>query len=167
MSGFNFRDLTLKGIQASSGAAVLPPGKYVCKVSDAKMDKTRNGGWQLIVKLTDSSGAGSITEWLTIFNPNSEEAQRINRERMKALLVHGGHPDPDNIGAHGVESIKGLVVGVAVHTESYKDRDGKDRQGTRVHYFFDPKEIGSEGGASPAGSAGGTSFDDFDDDIPY
>jgi hypothetical protein len=164
---FNFRDLNLKNVQASSGAAVLPEGKYVCKITDAKVDKTRNNGVQVILKLTDVGGAGSINEWLTIYNPNSEESQRINRERLKAVLVHGGHRDPDNIGAHGIESIRGLTVGVAVRNEEYTDRNGQKRIGPSVHYFFDPKEIGFEGGSIPQPAGGGSGFDDFPSDIPY
>ena len=162
---FNFRDLNLKNIQASTGSAVLPPGRYACKVNEAKLEKTSTGGWQLVVSLVDSAGGGSIKEWMNIHNPNSEDSTRINRERLKALLVHGGHPDPDNIGQFGVESMRGLVVGVAVRSESYKDKTGKDREGTRVHYFFDPKELGD----APAAESGGNrdSFADFKDDIPY
>lgn len=159
---FNFRDLNLSGVQASSGSAMLPPGKYLCTVREAKIEPTRNGGAQLTVKL--NCDAGSITDWIGIHNPNSAEAQRINREKLKALLVHGGHKDPDNIGAHGVESMKGLKVGVAVAQEAYKDKNGNEKMGSRVHYYFDKSELGD---AAQTTSSGGDPMGGLDDDIPF
>jgi hypothetical protein len=160
MGNFNFRDLSLSGVQASSGTATLPPGRYLCTIKEAKIEPTSNGGSQMVVSLV-ADGKGSIKDWIGIYNPNSSEAQRINRERLKALLVHGGHADPDNIGSHGVESMKGLKVGVAVRSESYKDKSGNDKVGSRVHYYFDKNELG----AAPAGAGGGV--DGLEDDIPF
>lgn len=165
---FNFRDLSLSGVQASSGVSTLQPGKYVCTIKEAKIEQTRNGGAQMVVSLV-SEGNGTIKDWIGIHNPNSQEAQRINRERLKALLVHGGHKDPDNIGSHGVESMKGLKVGVAVKSDPYTDDKGNERNGSRVHYYFDKAELGGavEAGGLSGGSPGAAGFDEMEDDIPF
>lgn len=163
MGTFNFRDLSLSGVQASSGSATLQPGRYLCKIKEAKIEPTRNGGSQMVISLV-AENQGSIKDWIGIYNPNSAESQRINRERLKALLVHGGHVDPDNIGSHGVESMKGLLVGVAVRSEKYNDKDGKEKVGSRVHYYFDKSELGVEG---TGGASSGGGVDSLADDIPF
>lgn len=136
---FSFRDLTLGGIQAASGGAQLPVGDHIAKVKSATVEKTRTNGSQLVVELV-VKGEGSIKDYINIFVPSSEEASRIGRERLKALLVHGGHPDPDNIGQHGVESIRGLTVGIFVREEPYQNDKGETRSGRRVGYYFAPEE---------------------------
>lgn len=158
---FSFRDLNLTNIKESSGALTLKPGTYTCKVNEAKIDKIKSGGQQLVVKLSDTEGQGSITDWIVVNNPNSEMNTRIGLERLKSLLVHGGHKDPDNIGQHGVESIKGLVVGVQVKSEPWTNDKGKTVDGSRVHYYFKIED----GNATQPADAGG--FDDMKDDIPY
>lgn len=126
MSGFSFSSLVLSGVQAAAGVSVLAPGQYVCKVTDVELRDTKDGkGKRLMVKLKDTQDKGIITDFINLFLPNSEKATQIGQEQLKALLVHGGHPDPDQIGQHGLQSIKGLVVGVIVGTE--KDTDGNKR----------------------------------------
>ena len=153
---FSFSNLNLSNVQAAAGVSVLPPGRYVCKVTDAKIESTKDGsGRMVVVKLADEGGKGVITDRLNVFN-KSPEATRIGLEQLKALLVNGGHPDPDNIGAHGVQSIRGLTVGVLVGSEMYQ---GEAR--SRVKGYMDPAVINGNpatahapDGAPTIGSAG-------------
>ena len=161
MGNFSIRDLSLSGVQASRGSATLQPGRYLCTIKQAKIEPTKNGGSQMVVSLV-ANGQSTIKDWIAIYNPNTAEAQRINRERLKALLVHGGHVDPDNIGQHGVESMKGLKVGVAVRSEKYEDKNGQEKTGSRVHYYFDKSELGVGGDAASPGGV-----DTLEDDIPF
>ena len=133
---FSFSNLNLANVQAAAGVSVLPPGRYACKVTDAKVEATKDGtGRMIVVKLSDEGGKGVITDRLNVFN-KSPEATRIGLEQLKSLLVNGGHPDPDNIGAHGVQSIRGLTVGVLVGSEMYQ---GEAR--SRVKGYMDPATI--------------------------
>lgn len=158
---FSFSNLSLAGVQAAAGVAVLPPGQYVCKVKDVEIADTKaKTGKVLKVKLVCDQGV--ITDNINVHNPN-KEAVRIGMEQLKSLLVCGGHSDPDNIGQHGVNSIKGLTVGVIVKKDTY---DG--RESSKVAGYRKPEDIneGSGAGSVPAPSA--PSIGGIDDDsIPF
>lgn len=146
MTGFSFGNLSLSGVTAAAGISVLAPGKYVCKVKEAVIEDTKNkGGKVLKVKLACDSGV--ITANINVFNP-SAEAQRIGLEQLKALLVFGGHPDPDNIGQHGVQSIRGLTVGVVVSPDSYNGQPS-----SKVSGFMKPEDVPAGNSTGPAASA--------------
>lgn len=120
--GFSFSSLVLSGVQAAAGVSVLEPGKYVCKTSGAEMIDTKNGtGKRLKVLLKDVQGKGVITDRINLHLPNSQRATEIGLEQFKALLVHGGHPDPDNPGDSGLNAVNGLTVGVIVGREKSED----------------------------------------------
>jgi len=59
--------------------------------------------------------------------------QKWGREKLKALLTHGGHPTPDKPG--DISSLKGLSVGVHVEKDEYTDNTGMKREGSRVKRF--------------------------------
>ena len=152
---FSFKDLTLKGVQASAVGQVLSPGRYVAITSDAKLKPTKEGGGtRLEVKYKEVNGKGSITGWINVNLPNSAKATEIGKEQLKALLVHGGHANPDDIGEAGVASINGLRVGILV------GKDKTDATRTEVKGFMDPKTIPGYAGTAdgPIGA---------DDDIPF
>jgi hypothetical protein len=158
MSSFSFSNLVLSGVQAAAVASVLPVGRYVCTVVSAELQDTKDKQGKFVaVKLKDTKGKGSITARLNVFN-KSAKATEIGMEQLKALLVHGGHPDPDNIGDHGIGSIKGLTVGVVVGHDSY---NGEDR--SQVTGFVDPKTV--KGYEQEATGAGKPAIGD--DDIPF
>lgn len=139
---FSFSDLNLGSVEVGGGSgAVIPPGRHLVTVSDAELKDTRAGGKMVVVRLAEQSGSQrSIRHYINIHVPSSTEATRIGREQLKSLLVHGGHDDPDNIGQHGVGSIRDLKVGVFVVKDSYS-RDGMDREGSKVRGYFDPDEM--------------------------
>jgi len=161
MSGnFSFSDLNLKDTEISKGSNMLAPGKYKCDTKEAEWKTTANGGKQIVVTFTDVGGGGSIKSWLTVFNPTSPDATRIGREQLKAVLVYGGHPTPDDIGSSGLGSLNDLTVGVAVKEDTYTDRNGNPKKGSAVHYFFDhDKEVGA--------SITNETSDDLSDSIPF
>jgi hypothetical protein len=162
---FSFKDLNLSGVEAASAGSVLKPGRHVVTVAEAQIKTSRSNGAILELKLTNQEGA--IRHWINVHVPNSEQATRIGREQLKALLVHGGHPNPDNPG--GVEKIRGLTVGVSVGSDTYTDKDGNERTGSKVKGFFDPSEVtGKSNKQAPSSSqGGGDGFDDMKDDIPF
>jgi hypothetical protein len=159
---FSFKDLNLSGVEAASAGSVLKPGRHVVTVAEAAIKTSRANGAILELKLTNQEGA--IRHWINVHVPNSEQATRIGREQLKALLVHGGHPNPDNPG--GVEKIRNLQVGISVGSDTYTDKDGNERTGSKVKGFFDPSEITGVKSA-PAKQSGGDGFDDMKDDIPF
>lgn len=149
---FDFRSLVLSEVDISrSDTNILKPGRYVCKVTDAKVD-AKDGKYSLVVQLQDTASDGQIRAYLTLHNPNSAKATEVGQKQLKQLAVFGGHKDPNNAPSHGVDSFKGLVAGVCVAENTY---NGKTR--SQVSYFFDPKELGVES----------AEFGDFTSDIPF
>ena len=141
MADFSFNKLNLKNVDVTTaGNGTLPPGRHICKVSDATLKDTRAGGKMIELQFNEIDGKGGIRNWLNVMVPSSEKATQIGREQLKGLLVWGGHEDPDNIGKHGVGSIKGLVVGVRVVTDTYV-KDVLEREGSKVNGFLDPATI--------------------------
>ena len=141
---FSFSNLSLSGVTAAAAGSVLPPGKYLVKVREVEVAETKAKNGQILkVKLVCDSGV--ITDNINVFNANSE-AQRIGREQLKALLLNGGHPDPDNIGQHGVQSIKGLTVGIIVGQDGMYD--GKPQY--KVKGYIKPSDVDAKAAATAA-----------------
>lgn len=160
---FSFRDLTLGDVQTQSSGS-LAPGRYVATVTEAKIDKTQSGGTQLMVQFKDTSSGVGIRDYITLHTPKSDTAGRIGRERLKALLVHGGHKDPDNIGQHGVESMRNLTVGITVVEDTYI-KDGQERKGSRLKQngcYFPPSDMGGSIIHRDDGTIAG-----MKDDVPF
>lgn len=159
---FSFSDLNLSGVDVGRASGTgLKPGRYICKVTEAKLEDVKSGsGKKLTVSLAELGGAGSITHWINVYLPKSEEATRIGREQLKALLTHGGHPSPDKPG--DVRTMKGLIVGVVVVSEEYV-KNGETRKGSAVSGYVSPTEIDPDfkAGAKAAGSG------ELDDEIPF
>lgn len=139
MSEFSFNDLNLDSVDVASGGA-LAVGQYHAEVTEAIWKNTKNGGKMIEFNLRDLNGSGQIRTWVNVHVPSSEIATRIGREQLKALCVHGGHKDPDNVNKHGIASLVGLRPGISVTAESYI-KDGQARNGTKVKFFFDPSKL--------------------------
>lgn len=178
MSGFSFRDLTLAGVETQrTGGNGLPSGQYICEVTNAELADTRNGGKQVVVTLRDQDGHGEVKDFINVQIHTSEEATRIGRERLKALLVYGGHPTPDQPG--DIKSLKGLRVGVIVDPDVYTNKSGQQVAGAkprRSGCYFSPSEterqLGPDGRrAQVAGGRGGAPYEKADaglnDDVPF
>lgn len=165
MSEFSFSDLSLKGVEAAKGAGILAPGRYPGEIVDAKWKASSTGGKMIEILAKDQGGAGMIKGWINVAVPSSQEATRIGREQLKALLVHGGHPDPDNVGDYGIGSLKGLTPGLGVVPDEY-EKNGVKKKGSKLSYYFDPAELGDEADASEPPAGDGQSAD-LDDNIPF
>lgn len=163
MSNFSFSDLNLGDVKTAVGGGMLPPGRYQCEVISAIWKNTKAGGKMIELELRDEGGFGKIRTWINVQIPSSQEATRIGREQLKALCVHGGHPDPDNVGSHGIASLVGLKPGVGVASEDYVKNNEK-RIGSLVKYFFDPLDLA--GGVTPSASPS-NGLNDPDEDIPF
>lgn len=154
---FSFTNLSLSGVQAATGGSVLPPGKYVAKVKEVEfVDNKNKNGKVLKVKLVAKEGV--ITDNINVFHSDSAKAQEIGQEQLKSLLVNGGHPDPDNIGQHGLLSIKGLTVGIYVGSDEYNGKES-----SKVKGYMKPEAVPVAGQAAQKPDL--KSFND--DDIPF
>jgi|TARA_Y100000296_G_C5177440_1_gene260946 hypothetical protein len=143
---FSFREIDLNEVvaQKESSGTILKKGDYICKVSQAEVRPTRSGGSQVMVELKDVESGGVIKDFINIHLPVSESmsgdektnklnAQKWGREKLKALLTHGGHSNPDKPG--DIVTLVGLNVGVHVEPDSYTDSTGTQREGSRVKRF--------------------------------
>lgn len=131
---FSFRNLNLKNVDVKSGAERLRPGRYVARVSGAELRQTKSGGSAVRVELVDVDGGGVISDFINVHVPSSAEASRIGLERLKSLLVFGGHRNPDQPG--DINTLKGLVVGIRVVAEEYDDKDGNKREGSKIKSYL-------------------------------
>ena len=156
---FSFRNLNLANVDVGSGAERLKPGRYTARVTDAELRETKSGGNAVRVTLTDVDGGGMISDFINVNVPKSSEATRIGLERLKALLVHGGHRTPDNPG--DIKTLKGLTVGIRVVEEEYTDKDGNKRSGSQIKNY-----LAIEGG-HPEKTAEPKKDVNLDDDIPF
>ena len=141
---FSFSNLSLSGVVAAS-SGVLSPGRYLCKIAEVTFADTKAGTGK-VMKVRLKCEDGVITDNLNVANQNPE-AQRIGLEQLKGMLVSAGHPDPDNIGSHGVPSMINLEVGVIVGTETY---NGSER--SKVKGYCKPSAV-TKSDKTPALSA--------------
>jgi hypothetical protein len=158
---FSFSDLNLRDVSVSSGGG-LKPGDHICRVKDAEWVSTKSNGRAVKVTYESTERAGSIMQWINVYLPASPEGQRIGREQIKTLAVFGGHPDPDNLGMHGLASLKGLVIGLHIEASTYM-KDGVRKNSSEIKYMFDAKS--GEASSQPAGSA--VEQNQLDDEIPF
>lgn len=137
--GFGSLDLT--EVEAEKGRASMLPGNYICRLTSAELKDTNDKkGKGLIVAFKDENGGGSCETFINLVNRN-EEAERIGRGQLKALLIAGGHPNPDKPG--DINSLKGLRVGVRIEQgDDWTDKNGNVRPGggkvRRSGAFFSP-----------------------------
>ena len=164
---FSFNDLNLSGVEVSSSAPILEPGRYVVEIKEAGLKPTRNGGTAVELSMTSTNGKGSLRAWINVHVPSSKTATRIGREQLKALLIHGGHPSPDN--PKDIASIKGLKVGASVGQDKYTTDSGEERVGSKLKGFFDPSEIDPsiEKRKAPSPANGSDKSDDLEETIPF
>lgn len=175
---FSFSDLDLTGTQPERGSTTLTPGKYVAKITSAEMKQDKRGGSQVVVKLSDIHGAGSITDHITVFVPKtgradvdekSNTSMTIGRQRLMALLTFGGHPNPAKPG--DIRSMNGMVVGIWVEEgDEFVNSDGKTVRAAgklrKYGAYMDPVELGYAGPRGGSASAGGSAAF-HDDKIPF
>jgi hypothetical protein len=166
-----FNNLNLSGVEAEKGRSSLKPGSYICITKNSTVEDTNDKkGKKLVVELHAENGAGKVVDFINIYN-RSEKAQEFGLKRLKALLVAGGHPNPDHPG--DVASINGLRVGVHVDEgEPWTDEKGVVRKGggqpRQWGAYFAPNDlenlVGTGAGAAPTSA---TDNRPFNDRIPF
>lgn len=183
MSNWNgFGSLDLTEVEAEKGRATMLPGNYICRITNAEIKDTKDGkGKGLVVEFKDVNGSGTCDTFINLVNRN-EEAERIGRGQLKALLIAGNHPNPDKPG--DINSIKGLTLGVRIEQgEDWQDRNGNMRPGggrvRRSGAFFPPDANEALGphpvqqrpamrGGSASGARSSQSYGhSFNDEIPF
>lgn len=141
---FSFRELDLSDVDAQ-GSSLMSVGDHACSIKEAELKQTASGGWMIQVEFL-SQGGQTIRDRFNVKN-KSADAERIGKGQLKNLLIQAAHPDPDNVGQHGIGSIRGLKVGVSVAdvNEPWTDKNGKRHDTSRkvVGYFA----ISGKGGA--------------------
>ena len=130
----------LSGVSTKKQFDLLPDGKYVCHVTEAKMQDTKSGGMMIKATLTVSGGDYNGRKIFTNFNVQNAnpKATEIGLGQLKSLLENSGHKDPNKLG--GVEELEGLRVGVKTKTK--KDEEYGDRN--EVSYYFKPTETAGQ-----------------------
>jgi hypothetical protein len=168
MSNWDFRNLNLSGYDLQKGGA-LPIGPNVAKVTDAKMQDTRDGmSGQLVIQLDGLNGEGQVRDYITLFTKKTDDkakqAVEIGRSRLKTLLHFAG-VSTDLPG--DVKNLIGLVVGVHVEKgEPYTDEKGVQKEGfnrprRKGQAYFDPADLGAARADTSKFSA------PLNDDIPF
>lgn len=175
MTGWSFKNLNLAGVKVQQpGGLMLKPGKYIVTTSDAQIKQTQKGGHQVVIKLTDTNGGGSIQDYIMVNNPNSEENTRIGLERLMALLTFGGHPKPERANSN-ISELNGLTVGVVIDEDEFERADDngvirkiKGSKPRKSGAYFDPADLGHRrtGNGATNGSNGSGSHTE-DDEIPF
>ena len=158
----SFKDLDLSSVEFSTHAQVLKPGRHEVSVTWAEWYETKSGG--SAVKYTLGNDDGVISGMINVVNSNPK-AESIGRETLKKLLTFGGHPNPNKPG--DISTMRGLKLGVSVSLDKYTDRDGVERDGSKVSGFF---KLGTTpvGNVSSGDATGAPSSEqDLDDDVPF
>jgi hypothetical protein len=174
MSEFDFSQLSLEGVEAARGGATLKPGIYVCTVDGVEIKKNPGKATQLVVELVDEGGQGKVTDFISLAHARAavddkcRQAVEIGRSRLKALLEHGGHPNPDKPG--DISTLKGLRVGVRVEQgDDWVDDKGATRKGggkpARNGAYLPASQVRSAGPATIAATASVKTKKDLD--IPF
>jgi hypothetical protein len=184
---WSFNNLNLSDVNAQRATPGLPEGKHVCVINDAEIKPSRSGH-QIVLVLEEINGLGMTKDYITLNSTNNEDnfklAERIGKERFKAVLECGGHPNPNAPG--DIHSVEGLVVGVICErSEEWRGDDGNMRPGgvkpRKNGAYIKAAELGYEGPlkiavstryktATAAPRTNGrpaASVADLDDDIPF
>ena len=160
--------IDLGSIEEDTGSSTLSAGAHICRISDAELNKTKNGkGHRLAITLQSLDGGGQVIDYMNVHNEN-EQATEIGLTRLKTLLIKAGykHATPD------VAKMKGLQVGVhVVQGEDWHDAKGERRKGggepRQRNAYFAPSEQVAAASASVAGSTSTSDTGGFDDQIPF
>lgn len=173
---WTYKNLNLAGVKVQQpGGTMLKPGKYIVKTSDAQIKPTKNGGHQVVVKLTDVNGEGTIQDYINVHTPSSDEAERIGLERLMALLTFGGHPRPEKANSN-IAELNGLTVGVVIDEDEFERTDDngvvrkiKGSKPRRSGAYFDPADLGyrPNGARGFQNHAAGEPPDLDDTEIPF
>jgi hypothetical protein len=117
---FNFKDLDLSDVDADSGPESnrIGVGTHEVTVTDASIDQCKNPKhYRLRVNFHDKN-QNTIRNDFNVVNAN-DQAVKIGKEQLKALLEASKHPNPDK--PDDVSSLKGLKVQIKVALGKARD----------------------------------------------
>lgn len=163
---FDFGQVDLTNVEAGKGRSSPKPGPHTMVVRNPEIVPTKAKGRQLKIELVTLDGSSRTTDYITMAHPEAATNEKaamsvaIGKERLKDLLVNGGHPNPNKPGS--VKSLDGLIVGVnIVEGDPWTDDKGVVRKGggkpAKSGAYFKP----------PVTGAGGSSTSKKSDDIPF
>jgi hypothetical protein len=183
---WSFNNLNLSDVSAQRVSQGLPVGRHVCVLNHAEL-KPSKSGIQIILYWAEIEGLGLCRDYITLHSNSNEEgpkmAERIGKERFKAVLESGNHPNPNN--PSDIRSLPGMVVGVIVEQdEDWIDDTGRTRKGgtkpRKNGAYIKASELGYDGplkvstthsaAASPAPKTAPRrepATADLDDEIPF
>jgi hypothetical protein len=168
---FTFNSMNLKNVEVSENS-ILPEGNHIVEVTEAKSVTKPTGAVQIEVLMREVvDGKKTIKDWIVVHNPNYPKNAEIGLSNLKAMLIHGGHNNPDNpFPDDDVSVMKGLVFGVYVGTSEYNGKTSmkikKYKSAKDVDGDFNLQAMRDPMGASVA-SATAQTKDNLDDDIPF
>ncbi len=143
MSEWSFKNLNLS--QVSQESVGVPVGEHVCKIVHAEVKKSGTKA-TLYVQFQAPNGA-KFYSFCKVHDSDTSERKRrgteIGQSRLKSILTHGGHPNPDNPG--DINTLLGLEVGVrlAYPTDDDGNRLEWERNGKSGLEQAQPLEFGA------------------------
>jgi Protein of unknown function (DUF669) len=158
-------ELNLDGVEAWKGEGPLPPGEYVCRITEADEGRSSGGHPQLELEMRVVVGdytGGTIRDWLVITEGT--------RGKVRALLEGAGIQIPAGTFALEPVMLRGRPVEIVVRQEDY---NGEPK--IRVKAYRAPS--GGQATAQPGGGqqampvaqpvSAGVGAGAIDDDIPF
>lgn len=153
---------SLAGLEAESGSRRLGPGRWVVRITSAKVVPVGAGGTGRAVRFEfeEVGGAGEQTDQINVHLPGKNpQAVEIGKKRLVSLLKHSDWPfEPAELGARDdakIDSLVGKIVGLVVERddEEWVTKSGEVRSGSnkpaKFGAYFDPETIGFESKPAP------------------
>lgn len=116
--------VNLNGVDAWEGGVILPPGKYVARVTDAEEGQSSGGDPQIQLQLRAVGGehdGGEIRDWIVV---NAKTLGKVKQVLSALGLPSDGELDLD------AASFVGKSCEIVVRNEPY---DGKDRSRVKAY----------------------------------
>ena len=163
--GFDLSGATVEGVR-------MGVGNHICWIRDFEYKDNSKGSKQLVVQLVSFDNNGETKDYIQIGNKNAT-AKEIAMRRLKSLLTHAGHVNPDHPGKPSdliAWAKQGVKVGIRMEIgDDWVNNKGETKRGSAqlmgFGAYFDP-------GRAQAASEGSTtnqpaSKQDLDDEIPF
>tara|TARA_B100001094_G_scaffold100619_2_gene96769 strand:+ start:7175 stop:7711 length:537 start_codon:yes stop_codon:yes gene_type:complete len=176
---WNFKSLNLAHVTAD-GPPRTSEGDYICTITGAEI-KEYNGCRTAVVVSFKTDNGFAFKEFCTMHNTKKDDKSQngveIGRKRLKSILEHGGHPNPDN--PEDISTLKGLEVGVRLRlpkdSEGNVERWGNDADGWKQSgvkpmpfgAYYSPDDMETVIASTPVSNGHDTSQSEIDDEIPF
>lgn len=152
-------EMQLDNVDAwEAGGGILPPGKHVCTITDAKQGESRNGHPQIELRAesVDPQAAGAgIRDWVVI-TPNS-------MGRVKQLLEAAGISIPSGSFNFDPAQLEGKRV--TLYVAVGRKPDGSEKNEVTGYASPQESDLPADTSGLPTGNGSGASRQD--EDIPF